>query len=199
VNVPHRNILLHNLCRRDLVFDVYYLLIGNLETEMNKLVSGGLFMACLGLVSAANAADFEDFARVVGVAPQMEQVNMPRQECRTEYVQVQQQAERGIGGSIIGGLAGGILGNQVGKGNGRTVATAAGAITGAIVGDRMQNDNNAPVATTQPVQQCRTVDHWESRPNGYAVTYEYRGRTFTSVMPYDPGEKVRLHVSFTPQ
>jgi len=81
---------------------------------------------------SAVAADYEDYARVLNVEPQYEQVNHPHQECRTEYVPVQREAERGMGGSIVGGVAGGILGNQVGKGNGRTVATAAGAIVARL-------------------------------------------------------------------
>lgn len=88
------------------------------------------------------------------------------------------------------------MGNQVGGGNGRTAATAAGAIAGAIVGDRVEN--NQQVAD-QPVQQCRTIDDWQSRNNGYSVTYEYNGRTYTSILPYDPGSRLRLRVSLTPQ
>lgn len=162
-----------------------------------------LLLALTG-AATAHAADFDDYARVVNVAPQLEQFNQPRQECHTEYVQaqVQQHQPRGVGGSILGGLAGGIIGNQIGGGNGRTAATAVGAITGAIVGDRVENNNNNndnTVVTEQPVRECRTVDHWQTRTNGYAVTYEYRGRNYTSVMPYDPGERIKLHVSLTPR
>jgi uncharacterized protein YcfJ len=157
--------------------------------------------------SAAKAADFDDFGRVVSVAPQVEQINQPRQECRTEYVQMQPQPQpqqqRSIGGSLIGGIAGGLLGNQVGGGNGRTAATAAGAIAGAIAGDRIDNNGAQQQYQQAPreeaVRQCRMVDHWESRTNGYNVTYEYHGRNFTSVLPYDPGQRVRLHVALTPR
>jgi uncharacterized protein YcfJ len=156
-------------------------------------------LLCMSAASfAAASADFDDYARVVSVTPQVEQYNQPLQECRTEYMQTPQRQSRGVGGSIVGGIAGGILGNQVGGGNGRTAATALGAITGAIVGDRMENNDNNMVAE-QPVRHCRTVDNWQSRPNGYAVTYEYHGRTYTSVMPYDPGERVRLRVSIAPR
>lgn len=153
-------------------------------------------------VSAAQAADFDDFARVLSVTPQLEQVNYPQQECRTEYVPVQRQVQRGVGGSIVGGLAGGILGNQVGGGSGRTVATAAGAIAGAIVGDRLENNQAGAgagaVVEQQPVRQCRTIDNWQTRTNGYAVTYDYHGHTYTSVMPYDPGNRMRVRVSVMP-
>ena len=137
----------------------------------------------LGSLSVAHAADFDDSGRVLSVAPQVEQFNQPRQECHTEYVQVQRapQQQRSVGGSIIGGIA--------------------GAIAGAIAGDRI--DNNGQQFQQAPgeeaVQRCRTVDHWENRTNGYNVTYEYHGRTFNSVLPYDPGQRVRLHVAVTPR
>jgi uncharacterized protein YcfJ len=169
---------------------------------MKTKVILALAAACLS-AAGAHAADWDDFARVVNVTPQVEQVNRPRQECRTEYVTTQrhQPQQRGVGGSVVGGLAGGILGNQVGNGNGRTVATAAGAILGAVVGDRMENTNDgaATVVEQQPVRQCYTVDQWETRNNGYNVTYEYQGRTYTALMPYDPGQRMRVRVSVTPR
>lgn len=166
-----------------------------MKVLVNTLVSA----LCLGGLSAAGASDFDDYARVVRVSPQYEQVNQPTQECRTEYVQTTQPQQRGVGGSIIGGIAGGILGNQVGGGNGRTVATAAGAIAGAIVGDRMENSDRGTVVTEQPVRHCRTVDNWHTRTSGYAVTYEYNGHSYTSVLPYDPGERLRVRVSVAPR
>ena len=153
-----------------------------------KLIASLLCASALPF--AAQAADFEDFGRVVRVTPQVEQVNRPRQECRTEVVQVQQAApQRSVGGAIIGGLIGGLAGNQVGGGTGRSVATAAGAIAGAVAGDRIDNSNGPQGGgvAEQQVKQCRTVDHWESRNSGYEVTYDYRGRNYTSIMSYDPG------------
>jgi uncharacterized protein YcfJ len=164
-----------------------------------------LMIAALGLTALplVQAVEFEDFGRVVRVQPRVEQVRMPRQECRTEYVQAPvQQQPRSAGGSIIGGLAGALLGNQVGGGNGRVAATAAGAIAGAVVGDRVDNDgrNAQPQQVQeQAVRQCRNVDAYESRTNGYDVTYDYRGRNYTSVMARDPGQRVRLRVSVEPE
>ena len=155
---------------------------------------------CIGTLPLAQAADFEDFGKVVRVVPQVEQINRPRQECRTEYLQVQAPPQqRSAGGSIVGGIAGALLGSQVGGGNGRTAAAAAGAIAGAVVGDRVDNQNNYQGGMQeQAVKQCRQVDHWESRNNGYQVTYDYRGRNYTSIMSYDPGERIRLRVSIEP-
>lgn len=162
----------------------------------SKLILSAL---CLCALPFAQATEFEDYGRVVQVKPQVEQVNRPRQECRTEYVQVQQPAQRSAGGSIVGGIAGALLGSQIGGGHGRTAATAAGAIAGAVVGDRVDNQNAQPGGVTeQAVKQCRTVDNWESRTNGYEVTYDYRGRNYTSIMSSDPGQRVRLRVSVEP-
>lgn len=179
--------------------------------------------------SLAHAAEFDDFARVVSVTPQVEQINVPRQECRTEYEATPRHSqrererdrdrdyrgenERSAGGAIVGGLAGGLLGSQVGGGNGKIAAAAVGAITGAIVGDRIENGsgnnynnsynnnyrNGQESYASRPVRQCRTIDNWETRTSGYAVTYEYLNRTYTSIMPYDPGSRIKLHVALTPR
>ncbi|MFL6676567.1 MAG: glycine zipper 2TM domain-containing protein [Massilia sp.] len=162
-----------------------------------------LMISALGLCALplAQAGDFEDFGRVVRVQPRIEQVRTPRQECRTEYVQVPVQQQRGSGGSVVGGIAGALLGSQVGGGNGKVAAAAAGAIAGAVVGDRVENDgrNYAPGVQEQAVRQCRTVDSVESRNAGYEVTYEYRGHSYTELMSRDPGERIRLHVSVQPE
>ena len=168
-----------------------------------KLLISALSLAALPL---AQAAEFEDFGRVVRVQPRVEQFRQPRQDCRTEYVQVpvqQYQQQRSSGGSIVGGIAGALLGNQVGGGTGRVAATAAGAIAGAVAGDRIDNDgrnyNQPQQIQEQAVRQCRTVESVESRTNGYEVTYDYRGRNYTSVMARDPGQRVRLRVSVEPE
>ena len=154
------------------------------------------------IVPAVQAADFEDYARVTNVTPQVEQVNIPRQECQTQYETVQRPQDRSNAGGLIGGIAGGLLGSQVGGGSGRIAAAAAGAITGALVGDRMDNNGNNGQGgnyESRPVRQCRNVDNWQTRTNGYAVTYEYGGRRYTTVMPFDPGSRLRLQISLTPR
>ncbi|MFC4930149.1 glycine zipper 2TM domain-containing protein [Massilia sp. GCM10023247] len=161
-----------------------------------------LLISVLGLCALplAQAAQFEDYGRVVRVEPRVEQIVQPRQECRTEYVQVPVQQQRGAGGSIVGGIAGALLGSQVGGGNGKVAATAAGAIAGAMVGDRVENNgrqyNNG--VQEQAVRQCRTVDAYDTRTIGYDVTYEYRGQNHTAFMQRDPGNRVRLRVSVEP-
>jgi uncharacterized protein YcfJ len=163
-------------------------------------VTTKLLISALGVCALplAQAADFEDFGKVVRVQPRVEQVRVPRQECRTDYVQQPVQRSGGGGGAVIGGLVGGLLGNQVGSGNGRSVATAAGAIAGAVVGNNAEASNQPQGVQEQAVQRCRNVDAYEERTNGYNVTYEYRGQSYDTVMRRDPGQRIRLHVSATP-
>jgi uncharacterized protein YcfJ len=162
-----------------------------------KLIIAALGISALPLAAQAQT-DFEDFGRVVRVQPRVEQIRTPREECRTEYVQVPVQQQRGAGGGIIGGVVGGLLGNQVGSGSGRVAATAAGAIAGAMIGDRAENNNRPQGVQEQAVRQCRVVDAYESRTAGYDVTYEYRGQTYNTLMNRDPGNRVRLRVSVQP-
>jgi len=148
--------------------------------------------------TAAQAQDSEDWARVRSVTPQYEQVNNPQQECRTEYVPVSAPAYHPYAGPVIGGVAGGLLGSAFGKGNGKVAAAAAGAVVGSIVGANVQGSQAQAAGGTQPVQRCATVDHWENRLSGYQVVYDYAGRSYQTVLPYDPGPKMRVRVSVEP-
>lgn len=151
-----------------------------------------------GVMAQPAMADdvYYDTARVLSVAPQAERVNMPRQECHTEYIR--ESNDRSIGGAIIGGIAGGLLGSQIGKGNGRVAGAAVGAATGAIVGDRVDNSGNNGYST-RPVDRCEMVDNWQTVIRGYLVTYRYNGRTYTATMPNDPGDTLSVRVAVAPE
>jgi uncharacterized protein YcfJ len=154
-----------------------------------------------GAPAAFAGHDYDDYARVTDVDPQYERVNVPRQECTTDYQpqSYYRNEHRSLVGPIIGGVAGGLLGAQVGKGSGRVVAAAAGATVGAIVGDRLGNrDQGRQVVYQQEVHRCRMVDQWETRISGYRVTYEYGGRSYTTVLPYDPGRRLAVRVDVHP-
>lgn len=149
----------------------------------------------------AQAAEFDDTARVLSVREKTERINTPREECTTETVTTTSSApssERELGGALIGGLAGAIIGSQVGKGSGKTAGAAVGAATGALVGDRIQNSGGS-AAAPQTIQRCRMIDSWQTRSLGYEVSYEYRGRTYSEVLPFQPGNTLRVHVQITPQ
>lgn len=121
--------------------------------------------------------------------------------------------------ALVGGLIGGVIGNQLGKGGNRGArngATVAGAIVGSVIANeargsdvtRHRRSNNRRiesrqpqrVITTRPVEKCRETVHtaYEQRVQAYDVTYEYRGRTFTTRMKRDPGDQIELQVNLAP-
>lgn len=173
--------------------------------KLNHLALAAL-LASTGLAVHAQVQapgqPFVDRARVQSVEPQYEQVQLPRDECSSQWVTEARPVAGpagGYGGAIIGGVAGGLLGNQVGKGHGREAATAAGAVIGALAGDRIANQGPAAYEQTQrEVRSCRTVHDVQNRLVGYRVTYEYRGHQYTTVMPQDPGPSLAVRVSVTP-
>ena len=179
-------------------------------TTMKKNVAliAVLFSAS-GLALADHAdydrGQYEDYARVRNVTPQYEKVNTPREECRDVYREGGYSRERSSDhsytGTVVGGVAGALLGSQFGKGNGNTASTAAGAIAGAVIGDKVQNNGRYARDDDDRggmTRQCRVVDDWENRLTGYTVLYEYAGRSYTTVLPQDPGRKLAVHVSVTP-
>lgn len=165
-------------------------------------------MMSISALASANSGVYEDVGTTRSVTPNIENVNQPQQVC--EQVEVpsyqnngyQGNSGRSYTGSVIGGIAGALLGNTVGRGNGRTAAAAVGAVTGAIAGDRLDNQNTGyqngnQNNGSQTQQRCRWVDSYTTRQNGYLVAYEYAGHSYTTVMPYDPGKKIRVMVSVT--
>jgi uncharacterized protein YcfJ len=162
-----------------------------------------IFVAATLTLTQVSAHAFEAVANVVGVTPITEQVNHPTQQCWTETQQTTQAVpqERNYLGAIIGGIAGGLLGAQVGRGNGRVAGAAVGAGVGAVAGDAVANQNAgaSTVTTSTPVQRCRQVDNFQAVTTGYMVTYEYDGQRFSTRLPYNPGNQLRVNVAVTPR
>ncbi len=161
-------------------------------------------VASMLALAQANAHAFEAIANVVGVSPVTEQVNHPTQQCWTEQQQVSQAApppEHNYLGAIIGGVAGGLLGSQIGRGNGRVAGAAVGAGVGAVTGDVVANQNRGggTITTTMPVQRCRQIDNFQAVTTGYMVTYEYDGQRFSTRLPYNPGNQLKVNVAVTPR
>jgi uncharacterized protein YcfJ len=148
----------------------------------------------------AFAERYVDWAPVLSSTPVFQRVSQPRQECWNETVttnEVRRSADVPVG-AIVGGIAGGVLGHQIGSGRGNDVATVAGAIAGTVVGNNLDPNNRASTTvtpTTRDVQRCRTVQGYADVIQGFDVRYQYNGREYTTRLPYDPGERVRLRVS----
>jgi uncharacterized protein YcfJ len=171
---------------------------------MKKLV---IALACTAGVCAAQADTFFDNARVRSAEPQYENISVPREECRNEWVNEPVQTNNGgpnYGGAVLGALVGGVVGNQVAKGNGgRDASTALGAVVGAIAGDRIASKNNNNRYEPQQMNQrqvtrCQAVNEVQARLTGYRVAYDYRGQTYTTMMRDNPGSQLQVRVSVDP-
>ncbi len=148
-----------------------------------------------------HAETYVDNARVRSVEPQYESVNVPRQECTSQWVNEPRRiGRRDYGGAVIGGVAGALLGNQVGRGHGREAATAVGAVVGAFAGDNMANRDRSDryEEVSREVTSCRTVNEVQTRIIGYQVGYEYRGQQFSTVMRDNPGPHLQVRVTVDP-
>lgn len=173
-----------------------------MSVKLHHSVWLGLLATSVSLPALAEH-EYEDRARVLSVTPQIERVNTPTQECRTEYVRESyyEAPRRSNTGAIVGGIAGGLIGSRFGGGSGRIATAAVGAGLGAIVGDRYDNRDvgyGRERVETRPVERCVTVDRWESITTGYLVNYEYNGRQYSTVTDRDPGRFIPVNVAVRP-
>jgi len=182
---------------------------------MNRKLVTALALASCVCASAAYAQAFEDQARVTSVRQVNERIPVSREECWNDHVRAYEnrtvtRTDTGapIGaGTVLGAIVGGVAGHQVGSGRGNDVATGAGAVVGALVGNQIDRNNAGPpsqvtevgrVPVDRNVQRCRTVQEMREAVVGYDVSYEYRGRQFTTRMPYDPGRMLPVRVDIAP-
>jgi len=66
------------------------------------------------------------------------------------------------------------------------------------VGDRLGSRGDRDEYYEREVRRCRTVDTLEDRVSGYRVAYDYQGRSYVTVLPYDPGSRLPVHVDVAP-
>jgi uncharacterized protein YcfJ len=171
--------------------------------KLSQTLLVGLVFAGASMTTSAGHDAYEDRGRVLSVTRQVERINVPVQECRTEYVResVYENPQRSNSGGIVGAIAGGVIGSRFGGGNGRLIATAVGAGLGAVIGDRHSNRNNQlrQHVETRPVERCSSIDRWETVDRGYLVDYEYNGRRYTTKTLDRPGKFITVDVSVQPR
>jgi len=168
---------------------------------LNTALIAALFTAS-GAAQADRRLDDEMTVRapVVASVPVYDIVNEPRRECWTETTGYETQTYRnasGPGGAILGAIAGGLIGSTVGKGDGRVAAAAVGAATGAVVGDRWNGRGVTTESRPTQVERCAIHDNTRQVLIGYDVRYRFNGREFMTRLPYDPGEFLKLNVSYS--
>ena len=183
---------------------------------MKKTLLSLALLPALGLAAGAACAEsFTDNARVVNVRPLTERIPVSREECWNDHQRgyeerrvVRSDTGAAIGpGTVLGAIVGGVVGHQVGSGRGNSAATAAGAVVGGLVGNQVDRSNAGPpretveverVPVDRNVERCRTVNETREANVGFDVRYEYRGREFTTRMPFAPGERLMVRVDVTP-
>ncbi|MEM6513351.1 MAG: glycine zipper 2TM domain-containing protein [Pseudomonadota bacterium] len=146
-----------------------------------------------------------DYAQVISAEPivRLVTVKTPRRECwqDTEIVTEHRGRERNAGGALVGAIIGGVIGNQFGSGRGNDAATVAGALIGAGVGsDANGKGHREVVRYERPVERCETtiIEQQEERIDGYRVIYRYNGQRYSTRMPFDPGDRLRVRVDVRP-
>jgi uncharacterized protein YcfJ len=184
---------------------------------MKKTLLGIALLPALGLSATAALADaFTDNARVVSVRALTERIPVSREECWNDHQRgyeerrvVRSDTGAAIGpGTVLGAVVGGVIGHQFGNSSGgRDRGTAAGAVVGGLVGNQVDRSNAGPpretveierVPVERNVERCRTVNEVREATMGYDVSYEYRGRQFTTRLPYDPGRNLQVRVDVVP-
>lgn len=155
-----------------------------------------------------HSQSFYDEARVVDVEPIVRTVTIstPQQQCWDE--QVHYSESRVVNGSaagnmILGGILGGVIGSQFGRGDDRNATALAGTLIGASIGHDVGTRNartiTEPRVATEQRCQVSHEQHVEERIEGYQVSYQYRGEVFTTRLPYDPGDSIRVRVEVMPE
>ena len=147
------------------------------------------------------------FARVLKVEPiiRFVTVKIPIEECWDERRTERTNPPDTGGSTIVGAIIGGVIGNQFGSGSGKAATTALGALLGGSMAQkaavkRAEREGHYDSRRTYVVQRCRNSYDYrkEERVDGYEVTYKYKGDTYMTRMPEDPGQRIRLRVTITP-
>ncbi len=148
-----------------------------------------------------------DYAKVISSQPIVNYVTVktPVRECWEEmqYYTVDRRPRHGGGATLVGAILGGVIGHQVGSGRGNDAATVAGTLIGAAVGSEASRQRHAGYGEeriARPIERCETrfQSREEQRIDGYRVTYRYHGQKYSTVMPYDPGNRIRVRVDVRP-
>ncbi|HEX7338661.1 MAG TPA: glycine zipper 2TM domain-containing protein [Rhodanobacteraceae bacterium] len=125
------------------------------------------------------------------------EVSTPHQQCYQQPV-VRREGGNSGAGAVLGAIVGGVLGNTIGKGDGRQAATAIGAVAGGAIGNGVANRNARTYEGSETrCQQVQDLSQ-EQRIVGYNVEYRYRGEVYTSRLGYDPGTRLRVRITVTP-
>lgn len=150
------------------------------------------------------------FANVTHVAPIYKTIkqSVPQERCWVESVREEHQSHRhnSATSTIIGGVVGGVIGNEVGRGRSNK---RIGAVVGSLLGMSIANDiahvnrNHTPRGNRvsyRDVTRCEVTEHIETKriTDGYNVSYNYQGGSYTTRMDTHPGKRIKVMVNVQP-
>ena len=150
-----------------------------------------------------------DYARVISAQPIVRYVSVstPVRECwqETRRYTVERRPNT-AGGALVGAIIGGVVGHQFGSGRGNDAATVAGTLIGAAVGSESarkranERGHYGEETYSRPYERCETnyQSRQEERIDGYRVIYRYHGQRYSTRLPYDPGNRIRVRVDVRP-
>jgi uncharacterized protein YcfJ len=139
------------------------------KTLIALAVAGALAAAAASTSAAAQT--ISTWAKVTQARPIYTQISDPQQRCTTERV----------------------IDNDVMR-----LDEAPIGVRGRVIEQRGGHDLIA-VPHEREVQRCNTVDNGRQQLQGYEVHYLYGGREYTTQLPYDPGEHIRVNVDVQPE
>ncbi len=149
--------------------------------------------------------DLFEYARVVEVQPIYREIKLskPVRECWQEPVyHTRRDGHTAAGGLLAGGVIGSIIGHQIGKARSNKAATLVGTIIGAKIGheayDGQAGHEGGTVVSYEEHCRTRYQASYQEVVDGYDVTYKYRGRRYHIEMPYDPGQRIKMRIQFSP-
>ena len=145
--------------------------------------------------------DYRDnYAEVVSVEPVYRYYSEPVQDHSCVQYDDRRAGHNSHTATVLGAVIGGALGHRIGDSHGDPkVAAVAGGLLGASVGRDI--DQRARYNRGLLVEgPCRVSNHMETRRElvEYKVAYRYNGRLHYTRMDYDPGEWIKLDVTYTP-
>lgn len=164
--------------------------VATLTLPLSSLAFAAFLLSADAAAQIAVIQDTTEFAKVLNYSP-IPGPQIARQVCTPVTVTREREAGGNVGAAIAGGVIGAVVGSRFGGGHGRDAATVAGAIGGTMIGDSVAS---GPVTTTH--QQCNTV-YESGPPSGYQVTYDYKGKLYTTTTRTPPAEYMRVRSRVT--
>jgi uncharacterized protein YcfJ len=171
-----------------------------MEKIMNKLLATVAIIATVSFAASANA---QEYATIIKVKPNYQnvQVQRYRTDWRVNQVPIYESVKNGqasTSDTIVGAVIGGAIGNQFGNGSGKDAATVLGAIIGADVADKKPRHSQQIIGYREE-QTCNNVTYYEPQEElkNYTIIYEwngYQGQTVT-YNNYRIGDRIPVNIS----